>query len=459
MNSSIPYRNMLVNGRESFPYENSMPYSQYNNFPASTQVMHSTMFNNNSNNTINSSNDMSKLNSFQHFEQFPIRNTNCPTKYSQHYPDNDHNNNLINNNSTGYNRNLQANHQSIIGSKRWPTTSESQRCPSSYNAYNPYPLGNNYQSGQPSLQHSNLRSKLDNSDPCIHPMNHRIHPTQNNNNNNSNNNHYGQYFSHPLPAPTPAPVPLPPSSTSQAPQYYSSSSSSNSLYYPQQPRCPSSQYTQFHQPPPPLPLVPPPLTQSICRDPLQYDENYHHPASASGGVDRRRLLFPNEDNNLSIMPGSVRPPPNDNTNHSGEFITGNWSPPTTTTPSSEKTSVYAENQHDINNANNHNNQNILRHGGINNSGLLGSSGGVGGGSGGYSSFYPSDTNLDNRQQFSSNLPSGCFTSNTSIEQPINGGVGAMSEDQIRTILIGFSTSYCLSRSDKKKLQRLISIPE
>ncbi|CAH8850470.1 unnamed protein product [Trichobilharzia szidati] len=339
MNSSIPYRNMLVNGRESFPYENSMPYSQYNNFPASTQVMHSTMFNNNTNtNNNSSSNDMmNKLNSFQHFEQFPVRNTNCPTKYSQHYPDNDHNNNLIinnNNNSTGYNRNLQVNHQSIIGSKRWPTTSESQRCPSSYNAYNPYPLGNNYQSGQPSIQHSNLRSKLDNSDPCIHPMNHRIHPSQNNN------------------------------------------------------------------------------------------------TAASGGGDRRRLLFPNEDNNLSIMPGSVRPPPNDNTNHSGEFITGNWSPPPPT-PSSEKTSVYAENQHDINNANNNNNQNILRHGGINNSGLLGSSGSGGGGSGGYSSFYPSDTNLDNRQQFSSNLPSGCFTSNTSIEQPINGVGGAMSEDHIR----------------------------
>ncbi|VDQ02861.1 unnamed protein product [Trichobilharzia regenti] len=115
MNSTIPYRNMLVNGRESsFPYENSMSYSQYN-FPASsTQVMHSAAFNNTNTTTTNNNNncnDMNKVNTFQHFEQhFPIRNTNCLTKYSQQYPDNDNNsNNITTNNNTGYNRNLPVN--------------------------------------------------------------------------------------------------------------------------------------------------------------------------------------------------------------------------------------------------------------------------------------------------------------------------------------------------------------
>lgn len=76
-NPPISCRNIVFNTHESYPFENSMPYSQ--NSSISTRVTDSIL----------SDNENKSTHNLRHSDQLSIRNSTCPTPKYVNFPDTD----------------------------------------------------------------------------------------------------------------------------------------------------------------------------------------------------------------------------------------------------------------------------------------------------------------------------------------------------------------------------------
>ncbi|CAH8541810.1 unnamed protein product [Schistosoma intercalatum] len=151
-NPPISCRNIVFNTHESYPFENSMPYSQ--NSSISTRVTDSIL----------SDNENKSTHNLRHSDQLSIQNSTCPTPKYVNFPDTD---------NLPCDRTFQTTQQPV--SKRWPTQEQHL-----FNPYSSYPSSNYthnlqmtspmYPVRQPPI-HSISRVRSEDSNSCINSSN------------------------------------------------------------------------------------------------------------------------------------------------------------------------------------------------------------------------------------------------------------------------------------------------